>query len=191
VANVTPFVGPDRARQAILAKDPLEPGPRGHRLRGEQALTGEQRAGVLIGEGERKAVDPIARANPAFEVRGPKVIGGGRRRRDHPRMLMGPPPAALDQAPPGQEIRRGTGSGQPVTPGCRVARNAKQPARAPEGALAPQSAEELGDVRVDPLRTVVRRPTAIVQSAVSPPRTAPAIGNRPADSPRSGRRART
>ena len=80
---------------------------------------------------------------------------------------MGPPPAALDQAPPGQKIRGGTGSGQPVTPGCRAARNAKQPARAPEGALAPQSAEELGDVRVDPVRTVVRRPTAIVQSAPS------------------------
>ena len=125
-------------------------------------MTGEQKAGVLIGDRERKAVDPIAGAKLALEVSGPEIIRTGRSRRHDAGVLMRPPaPPPQHQAAAREQIRRGTGRGPPRHSWVPRRENAEQFAGAPEGVLAPQRTEELGELGVDAMRAVVRGPTAI------------------------------
>jgi hypothetical protein len=53
-------VGADRAWQAILAKEAIEDGAHALALGGEQAVARQEVAGVLIGDRQRIAVDPVA-----------------------------------------------------------------------------------------------------------------------------------
>ena len=56
-------------------------GPDALALGREQAVAAEQVARVLVGDRQRIAVDPIAGAELALEVRGPEIIGLRRGRR--------------------------------------------------------------------------------------------------------------
>ena len=81
-------------------------------------------------------------------------------------MLLRPPVAATEhQAPAREQIRRGTGRRPPDHARLPGRENAEQLARAPMRVLAPEPAEQLGELRGDAVRTVMRRATAIVQPA--------------------------
>src|SRR5260370_29502954 len=109
-----PVVGADGAGQAILPEEPVEDGAHAVALRGEQAVTGEEVAGVLVGDRQRIAVDAVAGPEVALEVRGPEIVGLRGGRRDDAGMLVVPPPAAfLDEAAASQQIARGA-YGRPV-----------------------------------------------------------------------------
>src|SRR5712692_1609485 len=163
-----PVVGTNRAGQAVLAERPLEDGPGGHRLRREQAVTGEQKPGVLIRDRQGEAVDPITRPKLAFEVGGPEIVGGGGRGRHDPGMLMrAPPPPPQDEAVAREQVRRGARSRPRRHVGMARREDAQELARPPEGMSPSQPADELGDRRVDAMGAVVRRATAVVQAAPS------------------------
>jgi hypothetical protein len=75
-------------------------------------VTREQKAAVLIGDGERIAIDPILRRELPFEVGRPQIVRRGRDRRDHAGMDVWPPAASLgDQTLAHQQIARGAGRG--------------------------------------------------------------------------------
>src|SRR5918992_1843394 len=67
-------VGPDRQREPELAERLLEDRPDPDAFGREQRLHPEQIARVLIGDGQREAVDAVPRAKLALEVSGPEII---------------------------------------------------------------------------------------------------------------------
>lgn len=56
----------------------------------EEAWAGEEKAGVLIGDGQRVAIERVTGLEVPLEVGGPEVIGGGGVRWDHAGMVRGP-----------------------------------------------------------------------------------------------------
>jgi hypothetical protein len=102
-------IGANGARQPVLPKEPIEDGAHAHAFGGEQAVTRQQIASVLVGNRQRVAVHRVPRAEVAFEVGRPEIVGLGGRGRDDAGMLIVPPPAAfLDQPAASQQIARGT-----------------------------------------------------------------------------------
>ena len=93
------IVGPDRARQTVLAESSLEDGPGCHCLSREEPVTGEQKSRVLVGDGERVAVSPIAGLELALEVGGPEIVGSFGRGCYDSRVLMRTTATALHHQP--------------------------------------------------------------------------------------------
>ena len=99
------IVGPDRPRETVLTEQPVEDRPHAQALGGQQALARHQEARVLIGDGERLAVEAVLRSEVPFEVRGPEVVGVQGRGGHHAGMLArAAPPSLLDQAVARHEI---------------------------------------------------------------------------------------
>ncbi len=95
VAKGTPLSVRIARRESVGAEGGgRRPGGRPVPLMERQALAGEQEAGVLIGDRQRVAVDPIAGPEVPLEVGGPEVIGSAGVRRDDAGMERGPPPPA-------------------------------------------------------------------------------------------------
>ena len=67
-------VGPEGPGQAVGPEGPHENPPRAHAMGGGQAVAGQQVPGVLVGQGQRVAVDPVAGRELALEVGGPEII---------------------------------------------------------------------------------------------------------------------
>src|SRR6266568_6910790 len=81
-------VGPDRARQTVLAESSLEDGPSGHCLGGEEPVTGQEKSRVLVGDGEGVAVAPVAGLEFSLEVSGPEIVWSLSNGRNDSRVLM-------------------------------------------------------------------------------------------------------
>ena len=81
------IVGANRVRQAMLAEQTVEHRAHAESLGREEAVTREQVARVLVGDGEWVTVHTIAGAKLALEVRGPEIIGVGGLDRDDTGML--------------------------------------------------------------------------------------------------------
>jgi hypothetical protein len=127
-------------------------------------VAGEQVAGVLIGNRERIAEHAVLGGELALEVRGPEVVGRGGGWGHHAGMLVGPsPPPPLDQALAGEQVMHGTDGGprRVGMPGFEIV---QQLPRAPVGMLPPGRAQELRDLRRDPVRAVVGRAAPIDQT---------------------------
>ena len=163
VANGTPLSVRIASRQTVLAKQPVEDGAHAEAFGREQAVTREQVARVLVGHGERVTVHAIARAEVAFEVRGPEIIGvGGLDRHDAGMLVSGdaggvssPAPARASRSP--AVLTAGTstsgGAGQPV----------QQLLRPPARMLSPRVADQRRHLVRDVVRTPPRRPAAIAE----------------------------
>ena len=92
--------GADPLRQAILLEEPGEHGPDEPAGRLQQGLAAEEIAAVVVGQRQRIAVPPVARAEVPLEVQGPERIGGGRDGRRAAGMRQGSPAVpAADEAP--------------------------------------------------------------------------------------------
>jgi len=163
-----PVVGAYGDRETILAESTLEDRPRLDRLRREDTATGEQEAGVLIGDGQRIAVATIARRELPPESCRPEIVRGCCRGSHHAGMPGGPALAALvDQASSGEQVRHGAGGG-PLPDAVMLPRqDHQQVASAPVGMRDARSHEELHEVGGDLVRALVRRPAAVLQAAVS------------------------
>jgi hypothetical protein len=85
IARGSPY---SRNRRSKTGRTPMA-------LRGEQAVTGQEVAGVLVGDRQGIAVDAVARAEVALEVSGPEIVGLRGRRRDDAGMLVVAPAAPL------------------------------------------------------------------------------------------------
>ena len=150
-------VGANRPGQPILAEEAIEDGPHARALRREQAVAREQVAGVLVGDREWVAVDPIAGAELAFEVGRPQVVGGAGDRRDDARVMHGAaPPSLLHEAVSRQEVAGGAD---------RRPRDRRVPGleplqeflRSPVGVLSPCRQQELRHRLPNRVRTVMGR----------------------------------
>jgi hypothetical protein len=80
-------------------------------------------------------------------------------------LMRASPPPLQHEAAAREEIGGGARSRPRDHTRMPGAQDAQQLARAPEGVLPPQRADELRDRRVDAMRTVMRRAAAIVQPA--------------------------
>jgi hypothetical protein len=121
-------------------------------------VAAEEKAGVLIGDGERIAEYPVLGRELPLEVRRPEIVGCVGGRRHHPRVVMRPPPApARHQAPPREEIIDGASSG-PVDRRMPRGEIVEELAGSPVGVFVPGRAQQVGQLRRDPVRTGVRRP---------------------------------
>ena len=92
-------VGAHRARQAVLAEQPIEDRAHADAARRQQAVARQQEARVLVGDRQRIAVDPVTGAELAFEVRRPEIVRARGHRGHDARMVWGPAPAALLHEP--------------------------------------------------------------------------------------------
>lgn len=123
---------------------------------------------MSIGDCQRIAVDPIARAELAFEIRGPEIIRpNGGRRHDARMMRRAAAPPFPHQPMAREEIARGT-DGRPGEAGMPGPEPIQQHPRAPLGMAPLRGEEALGDRFGDLVRTVMRRPTAIRQGRAAP-----------------------
>lgn len=115
-----PIVGPDRPWEAVLAEQLLEHRPRAQRPRGAEPGASQEIARVQVGHGERVAILVVARAELAFEVRGPQIVRRVcRRRHDTGMGCLVPRPPRLDQPTAFQQITRGTDRRPVHTAACR------------------------------------------------------------------------
>ncbi len=78
----------DGPRQAIVTKEPFEAGPGLPAFGRRQRVAAQEHPRMQIGDGQGIAVETIAGAELAFEVRGPDIVGVRGDRRDHARMEM-------------------------------------------------------------------------------------------------------
>ena len=118
---------------------------------------------MLVGDGERIAIDPIAGPELTFEVGRPQVVGGGGdRRHDAGVRHPAPPPPFRHQAVPRQEIAGGADRGprDRRVPGLEPVQKFLRP---PVGVLPPGRQQELRDGLGDLVRAVMRRPTPVLQ----------------------------
>ena len=156
-------VGADRAGQSVLPKQPVEDGPDALPSGGQQAVTGQQIPRVLVGDGQRIAIDPIAGPELAFEVGGPEVVGRVGRRGHDAGVRRGPSASALlHETVPRQEI---TGRADRRPGHRRVSRlePLQQFLRAPIRVLASRRQQQVGYGFFHGVRTVMRRATPIAQ----------------------------
>ena len=106
-------VGANRARETEFSEETIEDGVDAGALGREQALAGQQVAGVLVGDRERIAVATITRAEVTFEVGRPQIV---RRRGDgghHAWMLTRvPAPPFFHQAVASQHVPGRTARGK-------------------------------------------------------------------------------
>jgi hypothetical protein len=121
-------------------------------------MAADEEARVLIGDRERVAVASIRGAELALEVGGPKVVGLARARGDDARVRGRAPGATPVHEPtPREEIGRGAGRGPVRHARVPVPQDAQQLARAPLRVRRAEGAQQLGKVRRDRVRRVVRR----------------------------------
>lgn len=162
-----PIVGPDGPGQAELPEGPLEDGTDALALDGEQPPAGQQIAGVLIADGERKAPHGIPRRELAFEIGGPQIVGCRRDWGHHTGVPMRPPAAPpLDQARPGEQVARSADGRPGRFRDLWVPRSepGQQLARPPIRMRPPRCTQQLGDRRGDAVRAVMRDMAAILQA---------------------------
>jgi hypothetical protein len=160
-------VGADGAGQAILSEQSVEDGAHAVAFRGEQAVAGEEVAGVLVGDGERVAIDAVAGPEVPLEVRGPEIVRLRRDRRDHAGVLrVAPAPAFLDEAAAGQEIAGGADGG-PVQGRLPRSQPGQELGGAPARMLAARRADHRRDGRGDAVRALMGRAAAIAQPLAS------------------------
>jgi hypothetical protein len=123
---------------------------------------------VLIANGEGIAPHPVAREELALEIGGPEIVGRLGVRRDHAGMLMRPPaPTLLDQAIAGEEVPRGAHGGPRRLGdlGMPGPEPGEQLAGSPVRVRAPGAAQQVRDLLVDTVRTVMRGVAPILQAA--------------------------
>ena len=162
-------VGANRAGQAVLAEQPVEDGADAVALGGEQAVTRQEIAGVLVGDRQRVAIDAVAGPEVALEVRGPEIVGLRGGRRDDAGMLVVPPPAPLlDQAASRQEIAGGADGG-PVHGRVPRPQPGQELGGPPARMLPARRADHGRDVRRDAVRAVMRRAAPIAAGPGGPP----------------------
>ncbi len=119
---------------------------------------------MLIGNGQRIAVDTIAGPEVALEVRGPEVIGPGRRRgHDAGVGVVTPTAMLLDQPPSGQEVA-GRARGRHLQLGLSPLQPVQDLLGAPARMLPPPGADRRRDIGRDPVRAMMRRPAPLAQS---------------------------
>ncbi len=160
-------IGPHGPRQPVFAEQPIEDGPHAGAPRREQAVAGQQVAGVLVGHGERVAIDPITGAELPLEVGRPQVIGRVRDRRHDTGVLRGAAATPfLHEAMPRQQIT-GRADGRPRDTRVPRLEPLQQFLRAPVGMLLPCGEEELRHRRGDLVRAGMRRSTPVVQGRAS------------------------
>src|SRR4030095_9097682 len=100
-----PIVGPNGARQSVLAKETIEDGADPLALGGEQAVAAEEVARVLVRDRQRIAIDTIAGPEVSLEVRRPEVVRlVGRRGHDSRVRVVAPAAPFLDQSSPRQKV---------------------------------------------------------------------------------------
>ena len=81
-------VGPNGLGEPILAEQSIEDRAHAAALGREQAMARQEIARVLVGDGERIAIEPITCSKMALEVRGPEIVGRRRPDRNDTRMLV-------------------------------------------------------------------------------------------------------
>jgi hypothetical protein len=140
-------IRPDGGGEPVGAKGGGERLPRPAPLGREQTLARQQKALLLICDGQRIAVHAMARLEASLEVRCPEVIRAMRGRRDHAGMERGAPPAPpLHNAPRFEEVTGNTGGGS-----CELALPPPEPvqqlARAPTRVAAPRGEQGMGHGR--------------------------------------------
>jgi hypothetical protein len=119
---------------------------------------------VLVGDRQRVAVDAVAGAEVALEVRGPEVVGLRGGRRDDAGVLVVPPaPPFLDQAATGQQIAGGADGG-PVQGRLARPQPGQELGGPPAGMLPTRGADHGRDVRRDAVRALMRRAAPIAQA---------------------------
>src|SRR5216683_1064544 len=152
-----PVVALDRGRQPDLAKEPLEDRLRlGRADRGERGAP-QQVARVLIRNGQRITVLPVAGAELSFEVGGPQIIGCLRDRARRPGMLpMVSSPSGRNQAAAPEQVARRAGGG-PFHIGPTLVQPRQQLAGAPARMLAPRLHDRRRHPRVHAMGAVMRR----------------------------------
>ena len=156
-------VGADRPRQPVRAEQAFEDRADPVALRRQQPLTPQQVARVLIGDGQRVAVDPIPRPELPFEVRRPQIIrlrGGGRH--DTWMRVHASPPPFFHQALARQEIPRGA-DGRPRPTRMPRFEPIQKLFGPPGGMLAPRVANQMRGLFRDAMGTLMRRTAAIAQ----------------------------
>src|SRR5262245_2041021 len=152
--------------QAVFAERPLKHGTRRDSLRRQPPAAGEQIPRVLIGDRERKTVQPIAGAELAFEVCGPEVVRHRRRGADHAGMLrLAAPRAMMDEASPRQQIGNRTRRRPRVNLAMFAAQHAQELLRAPPRMLHARRDQQLANPRVRSMGAVLRCATAVRQPA--------------------------
>ena len=98
-------VGADRQRQPVFAERAFKASARPGHAHRSQGVHANQVTGVLVGDRERVAVDPVPRLEVSFEVRSPEIIRRLRDRSHGAGMLMrAAAPSLLHQTFPAQEI---------------------------------------------------------------------------------------
>jgi hypothetical protein len=161
-------VGPDRPRQAVLAESSLEDGPRCDCLSGQEPVTGEQKLRVLVGDGERVAVAPVAGLGFPLEVGGSEIVGGFGCGGHNSRVLMRTTATPLQhQSAACQEICGRTGRRPSRHAGIPSGENTQKLSCSPEGVLSPEVAYELCELALNAMRTVARSSTPISQATSS------------------------
>jgi hypothetical protein len=157
-------VGADGAGQAVLAEQAVEDGAHPVALRGEQGVTRQEVTGVLVGDGERVAIDAVAGPEVPLEVGGPEVVGLRRRRGDDAGMLVvASTPALLYEAAASEEIAGGADGG-PVQ-GRLPRPQPGQELGGPSARMLPARGADHGrDVRRDAVGALMRGATAIAQT---------------------------
>ena len=108
------IVGPNGPREPILVKEAIEDGADPDALGRAQALARQQIAGMLVGHGQRVAVDAISRPKVALEVGGPQIIRLSRGRGHHAGMRVGAATAALLHQPAARQQVAGGADRRPL-----------------------------------------------------------------------------
>ena len=152
-----PVVALDRGRQPDLAKEPLEDRLRlGRAYRAERGAA-QQVARVLIRNGQRITVLPVAGPELPLEVGRPQIIGGLRDRARRPGMVpMVPAPSGLNQAAAPEQVARRAG-GRPFHFGPTLGQPHQQLAGTPVRMLAPRLHDRCRHFRVQPMGAAMGR----------------------------------
>ena len=130
----------------------------------EQAVAGQEVAGVLVGDREGIAVDPIAGPEVALEVGGPEVVGLRRRGGNDPGVLIVAPAAPfLDEPAARQEVPGGTAGG-PVQSGPPRPEPRQELGGAPARMLPPGRVDHRCHLLGDAVRALVRRAAPIPEA---------------------------
>lgn len=154
------------ARAARTREGRFEHRARGDGLRREEAVAREEEARVLIRDRERITVDAVAGAELALEIRGPQVVRIARRDRHHAGVLVRAAAWTFVHQPAAREqIGRRTRGRPRRHPRMPRGEDAQELPRSPEGMLPPERTDPVGELGLDPMRTVVRGAAPIPEPA--------------------------
>lgn len=172
----------NRARQPVLAKQPVEDRAHAVAFRREEAVARQEIAGVLVGDRQGVAIDPIASSEVALEVGGPKIIRLRRDRGNHAGMqVVASAPPFLHEPAASQKIPGGADRG-PVHGGMPRPEPGHEVGGAPTRMLPTGCADQGRDLVGDAVRAMMRRSAPDPGGRAGPhPRSARAICSRPSD----------